>query len=167
MLGNEPDNFSGGSDEDDKIDLVAVLAPLLLFSMQDARAEYSEKPINMIIGFPAGGGTDLAGRVLAKELQEILGQPVVVVNRPGAASMIAADSVAKARPDGCTVWFGSAGTLVTREALGRSPVAFGDGLKMSGLTGHLVAALGVPVGSSFQSVQDIIDAANSSPGTLR
>ncbi|MDE0113298.1 MAG: tripartite tricarboxylate transporter substrate binding protein [Albidovulum sp.] len=147
--------------------LVAAFASLLFFSIHGARAEYPEKPINMIIGFPAGGGTDLAGRVLAKELQEILGQPVVVVNRPGAASMIAADSVAKSRPDGYTVWFGSAGTLVTREALGRSPVAFGEGLKMAGLTGHLVAALGVPVGSPFQSVHDIIDAAKASPGTLR
>ena len=147
--------------------LAAALASLLLVPANEARAEYPEKPINMIIGFPAGGGTDLAGRVLAKELRDILGKPVVVVNRPGAASMIAADSVAKARPDGYTVWFGSAGTLVTREALGRSPVAFGEGLKIAGLTGHLVAALGVPVDSPFQSVQDIIDAAKATPGTLR
>lgn len=132
-----------------------------------AEAEYPEKPITMIIGFSAGGGTDLAGRTLANELQDILGQPIAVVNQPGAASMIAAGNVAKARPDGYTVWFGSAGTYVTKEALGQAPTPYGDGLEIIGLSGTLVAALGVPIGSPFTSVQDIIDAAKAAPGTLR
>ena len=81
--------------------------------------------------------------------------------------MIAADRVAKSRPDGYTVWFGSAGTLVTKEALGQAPTSYGEGLKLSGLTGTLVAALGVPIGSPFKSVQDIVDAAKAKPGKLR
>lgn len=145
----------------------AFAALMSVFVAADAQAEYPEKPINMIIGFAAGGGTDLAGRALATELQEVLGQPVVVVNQPGAASMISAGNVAKSRPDGYTIWFGSAGTLVTKEALGQAPTTFGDGLKLSGLTGTLVAALGVPIGSPFNSVQDIIDAAKANPGQLR
>jgi tripartite-type tricarboxylate transporter receptor subunit TctC len=121
----------------------------------------------MIIGFNAGGGTDLAGRALAAEMSDILGQPIAVVNKPGAASMIAAGEVAKARPDGYTLWFGSAGTYVTKEALGQAPTPYGDGLEIIGLSGTLVAALGVPKGSPLKSVEDIIAAAKASPGQLR
>lgn len=130
-------------------------------------ADYPEKPITMIIGFNAGGGTDLAGRALAAEMSEILGQPIAVVNKPGAASMIAAGDVANARPDGYTVWFGSAGTYVTKEALGQAPTPYGDGLEIIGLSGTLVAALGVPIGSPFASVAEIIAAAKENPGELR
>ena len=132
-----------------------------------AWADYPEKPITMIIGFNAGGGTDLAGRTLAAEMSDILGQPIAVVNKPGAASMIAAGDVAKARADGYTLWFGSAGTYVTKEALGQAPTPYGDGLEIIGLSGTLVAALGVPIGSPFKSVEDIIAAAKENPGELR
>ena len=132
-----------------------------------AWADYPEKPITMIIGFNAGGGTDLAGRALAAEMSDILGQPIAVVNKPGAASMIAAGDVAKARADGYTLWFGSAGTYVTKEALGQAPTPYGDGLEIIGLSGTLVAALGVPKGSPFTSVDDIIAAAKERPGELR
>ena len=145
----------------------ALAAAVSLAPAPQALAEYPESPINMLIGFRAGGGTDLAGRVLANELQDILGQPVVVVNQPGAASMIAAGNVAKSRPDGYTIWFGSAGTLVTKEALGQAPATYGEDLLLSGLTGTLVAAIGVPVDSPFNSLQDIIDAAKAEPGKLR
>ncbi len=145
---------------------VVATAMSLAFA-HEAVAEYPEKPINMIIGFQAGGGTDLAGRVLASELQDILGQPVLVVNQPGAASMIAAGNVARAQPDGYTVWFGSAGTLVTKEALGQAPTNYGEGLILSGLTGTLVAAIGVPANSPYKSVQELIDAAKANPGKLR
>jgi len=121
----------------------------------------------MIIGFNAGGGTDLAGRALAAEMSDILGQPIAVVYKPGAASMIAAGDVAKARADGYTLWFGSAGTYVTKEALGQAPTPYGDGLEIIGLSGTLVAALGVPIGSPLKSVEDIIAAARENPGTLR
>ncbi len=109
--------------------LSAALAAVFSFAAASAAlADYPEKPITMIIGFNAGGGTDLAGRALANEMADILGQPIAVVNQPGAASMIAAGNVAKARPDGYTLWFGSAGTFVTKEALGQAPTPYGEGL---------------------------------------
>lgn len=114
-----------------------------------ALADYPEKPITMIIGFNAGGGTDLAGHALAAEKSDILGQPIAVVNKPGAASMIAAGDVANARADGYALWFGSGGTYVTKEALGQAPTPYGDGLEIIGLSGTLVAVLGVPIGSPF------------------
>lgn len=145
----------------------AAAAVLSVAAATSALADYPEKPITMIIGFNAGGGTDLAGRALANEMSDILGQPIAVVNQPGAASMIAAGNVAKARADGYTLWFGSAGTYVTKEALGQAPAPYGEGLEIIGLSGTLVAALGVPKGSPFTSVEEIIAAAKANPGKLR
>jgi len=68
-----------------------------------AWAAYPEKPIRLIVGFSAGGTTDVVARVLGKEIGEALGEPVVVENRPGAGSNIAAEMVARADPDGYTL----------------------------------------------------------------
>ena len=58
-------------------------------------ATYPDRPVKMLVGFAAGGGTDVAARILAQKLTEALGQTVVVENRPGASGMIAAEAVAK------------------------------------------------------------------------
>ena len=130
-------------------------------------ADYPKKPINMVIGFNAGGGTDLTGRALAAELQKILGKPVAVVNKPGAASMIAAKFVADSRPDGYTIWYGSIGTMVLKQELGQSKVDIFKDFKHAGTTSLLVPAIAVPTNSPFKSVQDIIDEAKANPGKLR
>lgn len=69
-----------------------------------ALAAYPEKPINLIVPFPAGSGTDAVGRIFAEELSKLLGQPVIVENKPGANATIAANYVAKAKPDGYTLF---------------------------------------------------------------
>lgn len=66
-------------------------------------AAYPDKPIRLVVGFSAGGTTDVVARVVGKEIGETLGQPVVVENRPGAGSNIAAEMVARAKPDGYTL----------------------------------------------------------------
>src|SRR3546814_14694035 len=76
-----------------------------------AETAYPTKPITLILGFPPGGGADSVGRVYANALTKILKQPVVVENRPGAGSTIAASLVAKAKPDGYTLYLGNASVM--------------------------------------------------------
>ena len=83
-----------------------LAASMLAFGLgaSTAMAAYPEKPISLIVPFPAGSGTDAVGRIFAEEISKRLGQPVVVENKPGANATIAADYVAKTEPDGYTLF---------------------------------------------------------------
>ena len=72
---------------------------------------YPSKTVRLILPFPAGGSTDVLGRLLSKKMSESWGQPVVVDNRPGAGGAIAAELAARALPDGHTVFLGTIGDM--------------------------------------------------------
>lgn len=78
---------------------------------------YPDRPIKFLIPFAPGGATDILGRLLATALSEKLGQPVVVENRPGAGTVVAAGQVAKAAPDGYTLLAGASTTLTLNPAI--------------------------------------------------
>ncbi|HJY76662.1 MAG TPA: tripartite tricarboxylate transporter substrate binding protein [Burkholderiales bacterium] len=82
-----------------------VLFVVTLAAGEVAAQPYPSRPVRMLVGFPPGGGTDITARLLAPKLTEYLGQPFVVENRPGAATNVATDVVAKAPPDGYTLLF--------------------------------------------------------------
>ena len=83
----------------------ALLAGAALLPTAAVRAaDYPAKPITLIVPFPAGSGTDAVGRIFGNELSSILGQQVIVENKPGANATIAASLVARARPDGYTIF---------------------------------------------------------------
>jgi len=79
--------------------------------------EYPHKPIRIVVGYAAGGGNDIIVRVLAPRMTEFLGQPVIVDNRPGAQSILAADLVARATPDGYTLLMGPSGPMTMNPAI--------------------------------------------------
>ena len=84
-----------------------LLAYLLALSCAIASAQdYPSKPVRMVVGFPPGGGTDVVARILQPRLSELLGQPIVIDNRPGATGTVAAGQVAKSAPDGYTIMMG-------------------------------------------------------------
>lgn len=85
-------------------------ASALLATPALAQAPWPNRPVRIVVGFPAGGTTDILGRIAAQILQESLGQPVVVENRPGAGSNIAAQAVLRSPPDGYMLLLGSPGT---------------------------------------------------------
>ncbi len=87
------------------------------FAQADAAAGYPKGPVKMLVGFTAGGGNDIIGRVVAQKLSERLGQPFVVENRPGAGGIVAAEAVARATPDGNTLLISPVGTMVFNPVL--------------------------------------------------
>jgi len=89
--------------------LVSAFA-LLLPSTAGAQSDYPNRSIRLVVGFGAGGSTDIVGRIVAKHLTEKLGQSVVVENKAGAGGTIGADLVAKAAPDGYTLTLGTTST---------------------------------------------------------
>ena len=84
----------------------------------NARAQsYPDRPIRILIGYPAGGGVDLVARLLGEPMKAALGQPIIVENRPGASAMLAAQAVATAPPDGHTLLMAAAGEIATNQHL--------------------------------------------------
>jgi tripartite-type tricarboxylate transporter receptor subunit TctC len=92
----------------------AIAASVMLAAVAPASAEWpADKPIRVIVGFGAGGGTDIVTRIVAQPLSELLHQTVVIENKPGAGSSIAAAEVARAEKDGYTASMFSAGHTVS------------------------------------------------------
>ena len=102
--------------------LGALTAALSLLSFNaSAQADYPNKPIKIVVPFPAGGTSDVLARMLGVKLTEAWGQPVVVENRPGSSGNLGADMVAKSAPDGYTFALMDVGNLVISPALYKLP----------------------------------------------
>src|SRR5437763_8947026 len=94
---------------------IAIAAALL--SSTALAQSFPSKPIRVVIPFVAGGSSDIVGRAIGSKFQELLGQPAVVENKPGANGAIAAEFVAKSEPDGYTILVGSIGVFSINAAL--------------------------------------------------
>jgi tripartite-type tricarboxylate transporter receptor subunit TctC len=95
-----------------------VLGTALALSLaSQATADWPERPIQLIVPFPAGSATDIVARIIAPGMGKHLGQPIVVENRAGASGAVGAQAVASARPDGYTIGLGTTSTLAVAPAL--------------------------------------------------
>lgn len=97
-----------------------ALAALLAapgFAQEGAARAFPTKPVRLIVGYGVGGGNDIVARLLAGRISEGLGQPLVIENKPGAQSIIAAEYVAKAAPDGYTLLMGPTGPMTVNPAI--------------------------------------------------
>ena len=97
--------------------LAVALVAALSFTAAFAAEPYPARPIRMIVGFAPGGGTDLTARPVAQKMSELLGQQVIVENRPGAAGNIATEQVARSAPDGYTLLMGTIAALAINPSL--------------------------------------------------
>jgi tripartite-type tricarboxylate transporter receptor subunit TctC len=142
---------------------LAIGASAIDSSAQTTR--YPEKPIKILVGFSAGGGTDVAARILAQKMSEGLGQSVVVENRPGASGMIATEAVARAAPDGYTLMVGSQTTLAVAPVLYRKfSIDAPKDFAAIGMVGISPLVLVVHPSVPAQSVKDVIAMAKAKPG---
>jgi tripartite-type tricarboxylate transporter receptor subunit TctC len=95
---------------------LATLVAVSAGAQDDSARNFPGKPIRVIVGYAAGGGNDIVMRIIAPKLAEGLGQPVLVENKPGAQSIVAAEYVAKAAPDGYTLLMGASGPIAMNPA---------------------------------------------------
>lgn len=148
---------------------MAALAALSLLSVMsstaNAQATFPSKPIRLIVGSPPGGAPDIVARIVAQSMN--LGQPVIVENRNGAASMIAAELVAKAAPDGTTLLIGSQ-TVVAVAPIINKIKSFDPQKDFTGVVLIGSAPLVLVAGSALtaNTVPEIIALAKSKPGVL-
>jgi len=97
---------------------VTAAAALLLFCIGAAFAQsYPNRPVKIVVPFPAGGGTDALARFIAKGMEQRLGQPFIIENRGGAGTTLGATAVARAEPDGYTILIGTASTFAAAPGL--------------------------------------------------
>ena len=149
---------------------LSIFAALLLGSLglsaQAQTAAYPNKPIKMLVGFAPGGAADYVARTVGDALGRALGQPIVIENRAGAGSSIAAEAAAKAAPDGYTVLIASPSSISVNPALNPklnySPRDFAPITKVT--SSPLVIA--AHPGSGINSVADLIAKSKRAPGTL-
>ncbi len=147
--------------------LFAALVALLAGGAQ--AQDYPTKPISMIVAFPPGGVAELVGRPLAASMEKTLGQPVLIVNRPGAGGAVGTTAAAKAAPDGYTI-------LMTLSSISIFPVSdpmqgkpapyqLSDFMPIALVSADPTVLL-VSADSPYKSVPDFVAAAKANPGKL-
>lgn len=146
--------------------LCLLLAQCLMVPVAAAQA-YPARPVRIVIGFPPGGGIDIVARILAPRLGEALGQSVVVDNRPGANGVVGMDAVAKAPPDGYTVFLGTLGNFSVNPSFYpnlpfNADTAFTPLTQLASVAFILYANPGLPA----KNVAELIAHARANPGKL-
>ena len=134
-----------------------------LFAMEDV---YPAKPIRLLVGFPSGSSAYVAARIISKKTSEILGQAIVIDNKPGASSNIATEAVVRSLPDGYTLLLGTVANTINSGMGKNLPFNFSNDLAPVVLLTNLPNILVVHPSIGVSSVQGLIELAQKKPGQL-
>ena len=146
--------------------LVSALACTGTSNALAAGNEFPQQPISIIVPFSAGGSLDATARVLGKKLDQILGQPVVIINRPGAGSAVGARAAATAKPDGHTLFIASGSAFGFVHLLVRNhDFQLKDYAPIAGL-GIYTSLFAVSESTPAKTLPELVALANSKPGGL-
>src|SRR5947208_9655315 len=142
-----------------------LIAALLFVAAAGAHAQYPQRPVQLIVPWGAGGGTDATARIIATLLEKELKQPFNVVNRTGGSGVVGHDAIAKSTADGYTIG------LITVEItmmhhVGLTPLTYKDYTPI-GLVNADAAAINVRSDSPYKSVNDLLAAINANPGKMK
>ena len=147
----------------------AIAALFALLACGAQAQDYPTKPITMIVAFPPGGVAELVGRPLAASMEKTLGQPVIILNRPGAGGAIGTTVAAKAAPDGYTVLMtlSSISIFPVSDPLEGKPAPYqiSDFMPIALVTAD-PTVLVVRADSSYKTIQDFVAAAKANPGKI-
>jgi tripartite-type tricarboxylate transporter receptor subunit TctC len=147
--------------------LSSAIACAILGATNSWAQSWPNKPIRMVVPLAAGGGTDIASRVVATYLSEALGQQVIIENKLGANGVVGVDFASKAAPDGYTILVGSTTTMAANNFMYKNPTVdpLKDFLPVS-ILGTIEFAMLVPASTNYNSLKDLIGAAKANPGKL-
>ena len=151
---------------------MAVLTALCCTTLDHAAAQapagagYPAKPVRVIVGFPPASGADITARVVSAKLGEILAQQVLIDNRPGAGSNIAADIAAKAAPDGHTLFVGTVANTINATLYTKLPFDFQRDFAPVALAAAAPNVLVIHPSVPAKSVAELVTLAKSRPGQL-
>lgn len=143
------------------LSLSALALPLAAWAQA-----FPSKPLRIVVPFAAGGAGDLTARIVGAELSQSLGQPVTIENRPGAGGVVAAETVARAEPDGHTLFLMSNGTAVTASLFKSLPYDTLKDLAPVSTLGTFDLAVLVPADSPYRSLGELVAFAKAHPGKL-
>jgi tripartite-type tricarboxylate transporter receptor subunit TctC len=139
----------------------------LLWPFAACAQDYPTRPIRLIVPFPAGGPSDLFGRLLGLKLTESLGQQVVVENRSGVGGVTGVDVVARSAPDGYTIGLSSAGALsIMPFMMSKMPFDWRNDLALLTLVARVPEVLVVHPSLKVATLKDLVDYARAHPGKL-
>ena len=145
---------------------IAAAGLCALFTLSTSIAQtYPAKPVRLVVGFAAGGATDIAARVLSQKLSENLGQTVIVDNRPGASGNVAAEQVARSAGDGYTIFMANA-TVAIPSLFSNLRYDVRKDFAPVSLVGHGPSALSVHPSLPVKSLRDVVTLARRKPGAL-
>jgi len=149
--------------------LLKFAAALFIMAASAAQVQaqtYPNRPIRFIVPYAPGGGADIACRIIAQKMQENIGQPVLVENRPGASEIIGNDAIAKAAPDGYTVGFIS--NAITINTIMQAKLPFDPERDITPVTRMINVPLimAVPPTLGVSSVKELVALAKAQPGKL-
>jgi tripartite-type tricarboxylate transporter receptor subunit TctC len=135
-------------------------------AQRSSEHEYPTKPIRMLVGFPVGGGADVAARVIGPRMSESLGQQIIVDNRPGAGSSIASEITAKAPPDGYTLVSIGSSHAVNAALYPKLPYAAAAGFSAIAIVATSPVVISANPAVPAKTLKDLVALARSRPGQL-
>ncbi len=142
---------------------LALLAVAPLAHAADAGDSWPTRPIRLVVPFAAGGANDLMARSAAEGASKVLGQPVVIDNRPGAGGTVGADIVAKAAPDGYTLLVSAAG-VISNSMIKKSMPFKDDALQPVVMIGLAPSVIVVPRNAPYDNLRDFVEASKKGQG---
>lgn len=144
-----------------------VLLSLGLFTEPGTAQEYPSREVKLVVGFPAGGSTDILARIIAEHMSAQLGQPVIVENRGGANGATATRSVARGTADGYTLMFNSLNMAVNLHGMKEPGYAWDDFIVVGGLAYAPLVLVANTASSKAKSLKDMVEFGKANPGQLK
>lgn len=141
------------------------LASLLCGPETAQAADFPVKPIEIVASYAPGGATDIIARIVAATMPDFIGQPVVVLNKPGGGGVVGTAWAAKQKADGYTLFMGSPGPLITQALMTELPYSYKDFIPLATFC-YFPTVLGVLPNSQFKSWKEVAAYAKENPGKV-